>query len=236
MTGDGVEVTKADVESIWRGACGNRRIQVDHKLIGDVSTWVRYMFKSEWKYHEPGNRDCVVLFAKGTPRLPQATRAFFPAPAKNNLWRGWIAAWYPADEPVEVESPAVAPRPCTSTRVLTSARRWLSRRRSEVVHRRPGRPAARPARGAVRPVPRPVVRLAPRCLPPRGPPPAARIVRTARMGKPRRGQIARIRAPPEATQESQNSPQATPPPPAAEHQHDISEPPGAETQRGTTAP
>jgi hypothetical protein len=109
MTSDGMEVTKAEILEVWRDACGNRRIQVDHKPIEDVSTWARYMFKTEWKYYEPGNPDCVVLFAKGSPRLPQATRDFLPAKVKAALWDEWIAERHPASK---------------SERCLTSEKDW----------------------------------------------------------------------------------------------------------------
>ncbi len=113
MTSDGVEVTKGDVSEVWRDACGNRRIQVDHKPIEDVSTWSLYMFKAEWKYYEPGNPDCVVLFAKGSPRLPQANRDFLPAKVKAALWDEWIAERHPESASAVVEinpGTAVPPR------------------------------------------------------------------------------------------------------------------------------
>jgi hypothetical protein len=102
MTSDGVEVTKADVSELWRDASGGRRIQVDHKPIEDIPTWSRYMFKAELKYHEPGNPDCVVLFAKGSPRLPQGTRDFFPAKVKAALWEEWRAERHPSSESSDV--------------------------------------------------------------------------------------------------------------------------------------
>ncbi len=98
MTSEGVEVTKGDVEAIWRDACGDRRIQVDHEPMDDIPTWCRYIFKAADKYHEPGNPDCVVLFAKGSPRLPQATRDFLPAKVKAALWDEWKARRHPASE------------------------------------------------------------------------------------------------------------------------------------------
>jgi hypothetical protein len=94
LTADGIEITKAEIESVWQDACGDRRIQVDHKTLGDTATAIRYMFKSASiysKYYSPGNPDCVVLFAKRSPRLPQATRDFMPTKVKRALWIEWKA-------------------------------------------------------------------------------------------------------------------------------------------------
>jgi hypothetical protein len=101
MTADGIEITKADIESVWRDACDGYRIQVDHKPIGDIGTWSRYMFKYDSaysKHYSPGNPDCVVLFAKGSPRLPQATRDFMPGKVERALWIEWKAGRHRAKE------------------------------------------------------------------------------------------------------------------------------------------
>jgi hypothetical protein len=92
MTSDGIEVTKDDVESIWRDSCGGRRIQVDHKPLWDIAGWCRYMWKDGWKWHDPSDpKNCVVLFSKGSPKLPQATPGFFPGKVKAELWEEWKA-------------------------------------------------------------------------------------------------------------------------------------------------
>ncbi len=127
MTSDGVEVTKADVESIWRDACGNRRIQVDHKPLWDIAGWCRYMWKDGWKWHDLSDpKNCVVLFAKGSPKLPQATPGFFPGKVKAALWEEWKANEAKkrrrASEVVETASGTAVPpgnNPATYIRINT---------------------------------------------------------------------------------------------------------------------
>jgi hypothetical protein len=90
MTSDGVDVEKAAVRAIWSAACGGCRVNVDHGSMRDVGTWTRYLFKADEVYHDPGNpAECVKLFAKYAPRLPQATRDFFPGKVKAAHWREW---------------------------------------------------------------------------------------------------------------------------------------------------
>jgi hypothetical protein len=102
MTSDGIEVAKADVESIWREACGGRRVRVVHGSMRDVVAWSRYIFKADdhhHQYHDPADpSNCVVLFAKHSRKLPQATPGFFPAKVKAALWDEWKARRHPASE------------------------------------------------------------------------------------------------------------------------------------------
>jgi hypothetical protein len=100
MWSEGEGVKKADVVSIWRAAWGGYegRMNVDHSPIDDIPTWARYMLKADEQWHEPANPSkCVVLFARGTPRLPQATGGFFRGKTKAELWREWIAERHPAE-------------------------------------------------------------------------------------------------------------------------------------------
>ncbi len=134
MTSDGIEVAKADVESIWRDACGGRRVRVDHKPMWDIAGWCRYMWKDGWKYHDPSDpKNCVVLFAKGSPKLPQATPGFFPGKVKAALWEEWKANEAKkrrrAPEVVETPGTAVPPRnnPTENVRINTGESTGKSR-------------------------------------------------------------------------------------------------------------
>jgi hypothetical protein len=103
---DGAEVSPADVESLYRDACGGR-VRVDHGPIGDIGAWVRYAFKADAKYHDPGNPECVRLLARGSPRITWGTRGFLPGPVKAELWSRYKAERFGVDDPPRTSSRSV---------------------------------------------------------------------------------------------------------------------------------
>jgi hypothetical protein len=91
MCSDVGEVSEAEVLEIWREACGDPAAKVEHGPIGDIPDWSRYMYKSGWKYHDPGNPECVRLLARGSPRITWGTRGFLSGPVKAAIWDEWKA-------------------------------------------------------------------------------------------------------------------------------------------------
>jgi hypothetical protein len=95
MVSDGVEVSPADVEAVWRKACGGEpgaKVH-QHEPPRDIRDACRYLFKSDGKFHDPANPKCVVLFAKDSPNITWGSR-FFPEKERERLWR----ERYPASE------------------------------------------------------------------------------------------------------------------------------------------
>jgi hypothetical protein len=134
MTSDGIEVTKAEVESIWREACGGRRVRVFHVPMWDIAGWSRYLWKDGWKYHDPSDpKNCVVLFSKGSPKLPQATPGFFPSKIKAAFWAEWKAEQERrrrASEGVETRSGTAVPQIDPTTNVVINTSESIEKNRA----------------------------------------------------------------------------------------------------------
>jgi hypothetical protein len=128
MTSDGVDVAKADVAKAWNAAGGGRGVRVKHEPMRDVPRCIRYLCKADdehHQHHDPADPSkCVVLFAKCSPRLPQATAGFFPGKIKAELWQEWKAedrARRAARRHQASETTATAPFASTDASVLGEA-------------------------------------------------------------------------------------------------------------------